>query len=96
MSDPEIENVALELGVVVDVPELLGVVVEVPEALGVVVDVPEALGVVVDVADELAVELAVDDASTTVCVSVPIGMTSQLVPSEMAKNAPPINSLAVA
>lgn len=102
--DADDEEVDVALGVEVEVDEELGLAVVVELADGVDVDVDDELvdDVELDVVEELdvevleavvvPVELAVEDASTTVWVSVARGMTSQLVPSEMARNPPPISS----
>ena len=65
-------------------------------AVEVVVAVAVAVAVVVAVA--VAVEVAVEvglESITSVCVSDASGNTIQLVPSEIASNVPPINSLGV-
>lgn len=102
-SDAVIDEVLVDVPdlVAVEVAEELGLAVVVEDAL--IVDVPvavevlEAVGVPVELADDVLVpvEDAVELDSTTVCVSVAIGRTIQLVPSEIARNIPPINLLAV-
>lgn len=82
VSEPEIDHVAVELDVDV----------EVPVGVDVAVDVPVAVEVAVDVDVAVEVDVAVPDDSPTVCVSVAIGMTIQLVPSEIANRVPPISS----
>lgn len=75
---------------------LVAVAVEVGVEVDVAVDVPVADAVAVLVAVAVDVAVAEDVASPTVCVSSAIGMTIQLVPSEIARNMPPINMLAAA
>jgi len=59
------------------------------------VDADEVVEAVIE-EDAVAVAVDVEDVSmVTVCASSAIGMTSQLVPSEIANSAPPIFSLAV-
>ncbi len=96
VSEPEIDHVAVELAVAVEVPVADAVAVLVAVGVDVAVDVAVGVDVAVDVAVAVDVELAVELDSPTVCVSVPRGMTIQLVPSEIARNVPPINSPDVA